>query len=36
MVGLRVRLVAHSAFLPPADVDWETDAADGEALVEFA
>ena len=36
MVGLRVRLVAHSAFLPPTDVEWETDAADGEALVEFA
>ncbi|MGZ8179890.1 FAD-dependent thymidylate synthase [Williamsia sp. SKLECPSW1] len=36
MVGLSVRLVAHSEFHPPADVDWETDAAAGEALVEFA
>jgi thymidylate synthase (FAD) len=32
----RVTLVAHTAFQPPADVDWSTDAEGGQALVEFA
>ncbi|MEV0946342.1 FAD-dependent thymidylate synthase [Rhodococcus sp. NPDC049939] len=35
-VALRVRLVAKTEFLPPADIPWETDADGGEALAEFA
>jgi thymidylate synthase (FAD) len=35
-VPLRVQLVAKTAFLPPADVPWETDADGGQALAEFA
>ncbi len=36
LVDLRVRVVAHTSFTPPEDVDWSTDADGGEALVEFA
>ncbi|AKE89803.1 MULTISPECIES: FAD-dependent thymidylate synthase [Rhodococcus] len=35
-VTLKVRLVAKTEFVPPADVPWETDADGGEALAEFA
>ena len=35
-VPLRVRLVARTEFLPPADVPWDTDAGGGQALAEFA
>jgi thymidylate synthase (FAD) len=31
-----VRVIAHTTFSPPEDVVWETDAEDGQALVEFA
>jgi thymidylate synthase (FAD) len=31
-----VRVIAHTTFSPPDDVAWETDAEDGQALVEFA
>ena len=33
---LRVQLIARTEFLAPPDVPWSTDAAGGEALVEFA
>jgi len=33
---LRVQVIARTEFSPPADVPWETDAAGGEALAEFA
>lgn len=33
---LRVQVVAQTAFTPPADVDWSTDADGGQALAEFA
>ena len=33
---MRVQLVASTEFRPPADVPWQTDAAGGQALVEFA
>ena len=33
---LRVQLVGATAFIPPADVPWETDADGGQALAEFA
>ncbi|MBT0567881.1 FAD-dependent thymidylate synthase [Williamsia sp. CHRR-6] len=36
LVPLHVRMVAHTTFDPPADVDWSTDVDGGEALVEFA
>lgn len=32
----RVEMIAHTAFTPPEDLDWETDADGGEALAEFA
>ena len=35
-VDLKVQLIAHTTFTPPEDIDWETDASDGEALAEFA
>ena len=35
-VTLKVRLVAKTEFVPPADVPWETDADGGQALAEFA
>lgn len=35
-LSLRVRLIARTEFLPPADVPWSTDASGGQALVEFA
>lgn len=35
-VSLRVQLIARTEFTAPADVEWETDADDGQALVEFA
>ena len=35
-IGLQVRLIAKTEFLPPEGVPWETDADGGEALVEFA
>lgn len=35
-IGLQVRLIAKTEFLPPEDVPWDTDADGGEALVEFA
>ena len=35
-VPLRVQAIAWTHFEPPADVPWETDAAGGEALAEFA
>jgi thymidylate synthase (FAD) len=36
IVPLRVHVVAQSAFTPPADIPWETDAEGGQALAEFA
>jgi thymidylate synthase (FAD) len=33
---LRVQLIARTEFLAPPDVEWETDAEGGQALVEFA
>jgi thymidylate synthase (FAD) len=33
---LRVQLIAKTEFLAPPDVPWDTDAAGGQALVEFA
>jgi thymidylate synthase (FAD) len=33
---LRVQVVARTAFTPPPDVPWETDATGGQALAEFA
>jgi len=33
---LHVQLIAKTDFVAPPDVDWSTDAAGGEALVEFA
>jgi thymidylate synthase (FAD) len=33
---LRVQVVAQTAFTPPADVEWSTDADGGQALAEFA
>jgi thymidylate synthase (FAD) len=33
---LRVQVIAQSAFTPPADIPWETDAEGGQALAEFA
>lgn len=33
---LAVQVIAHTAFAPPADVPWETDADGGQALAEFA
>lgn len=36
IVPLKVQLIAWTHFEPPADVSWSTDAAGGEALVEFA
>lgn len=35
-VSLNVELIACTQFTPPAGVEWETDAQDSEALVEFA
>jgi len=32
----RVQVIATTAFLPPDDVPWQTDAAGGQALAEFA
>jgi thymidylate synthase (FAD) len=36
LVPLQVQAIAWTHFDPPADVPWQTDAADGEALAEFA
>ncbi|WP_132993585.1 FAD-dependent thymidylate synthase [Gordonia zhaorongruii] len=36
LVPLKVQLVASTQFNAPADIDWETDADGGEALIEFA
>jgi thymidylate synthase (FAD) len=36
MVPLRVDVIAWTQFVPPGDVDWDTDAEGGEALAEFA
>lgn len=33
---LDIQLIAVSQFTPPQGVDWDTDAAGGEALIEFA
>lgn len=33
---LRVQLVGATAFLPPTDIPWDTDAEGGQALAEFA
>jgi thymidylate synthase (FAD) len=33
---LRVQVIAQTAFTPPADVPWDTDADGGQALAEFA
>lgn len=33
---LSIDLIGHTAFTPPADIPWTTDAGDGSALVEFA
>jgi thymidylate synthase (FAD) len=33
---LRVQVIAQTAFMPPADVPWQTDADGGQALAEFA
>ncbi|MEZ2188953.1 FAD-dependent thymidylate synthase [Corynebacterium sp. CCM 9204] len=35
-VDLKVQVIAHTTFTPPTDIDWESDACDGEALAEFA
>lgn len=35
-VAPAVRVIAHTQFEPPPDVDWQTDADGGEALCEFA
>ncbi len=35
-VSPKVRLIAKTEFLPPADVPWSTDAEGGAALAEFA
>jgi thymidylate synthase (FAD) len=35
-VRLRVQLIAKTEFMPPTDIDWETDADGGQALAEFA
>lgn len=35
-VSLNVELIASTQFNPPSTVDWDTDAVDAEALVEFA
>ena len=36
IVPLRVHVLAQSAFTPPKDIPWETDAEGGQALAEFA
>jgi thymidylate synthase (FAD) len=36
IVPLRVQVVAQTQFEAPADLDWEPDAAGGQALAEFA
>ncbi|WP_026929164.1 FAD-dependent thymidylate synthase [Glycomyces tenuis] len=36
IVPMDVRLIAWTHFEPPADIPWDTDAAGGEALAEFA
>jgi thymidylate synthase (FAD) len=36
IVPLKVQVIAHTRFTPPADVPWETDADGGQALAEFA
>ena len=36
LVRRQVRMVAHTEFLPPDEVGWETDAEGGSALAEFA
>lgn len=36
LVPLKVQMVATTQFTPPDDVEWDTDAQGGEALVEFA
>ncbi|MEJ5919655.1 MULTISPECIES: FAD-dependent thymidylate synthase [unclassified Corynebacterium] len=36
VVPLQVQLIAATSFNPPADIEWETDADGGEALIEFA
>lgn len=32
----QVKVVAHTQFFPPEDLDWDADATGGEALAEFA
>lgn len=36
IVGLSAQLIASTQFTTPADIDWDTDADGGEALIEFA
>ncbi|MBN1173786.1 MAG: FAD-dependent thymidylate synthase [Micromonosporaceae bacterium] len=36
MVEPRVTVIGYTTFVPPADVDWSTDADGGQALAEFA
>ncbi|WP_338599047.1 FAD-dependent thymidylate synthase [Saccharopolyspora sp. SCSIO 74807] len=36
IVPPKVQLIGKTEFLPPADVDWSTDADGGQALAEFA
>lgn len=36
IVGLSARLIASTRFDAPEDIDWDTDAGGGEALIEFA
>lgn len=36
VADLSIELVSHSGFSKPADIDWDTDADGGSALVEFA
>lgn len=36
LVERQVRLIAHTEFTPPDDVEWSTDAESGSALAEFA
>lgn len=36
LATMRVQVVAYTHFVPPADIEWETDAEGAEALTEFA
>lgn len=36
LLSRQVKVVAHTEFFPPEDLDWDADATGGEALAEFA